>query len=113
MQVGSNPELSVDLAMMNKCSNLTDLVSKVYPDLHVIPKPPLFFTERIILSARNEDVNTINSTCLQMCPSESRIFLAADKLVETSDNDRYPSEFLNSIECSGLPPFKLERLDAI
>lgn len=28
--------------------------------------------------------------------------------MENEENDRYPSEFLNSLECTGLPPFKLE-----
>lgn len=48
-----------------------------------------------------------------MFPGETVVSLAADKLATDDENDpsitnRYPNEYLNSLDPSGLPPFKLE-----
>ena len=72
-----------------------------------------FLTERTILSARNEDVSSINAVALKISPGEKIIYLAADKMSESDELDRtirnrYPNEYLNSINLSRLPPFKLE-----
>ena len=72
-----------------------------------------FLTERTILSARNDDVSTINSIALSVFPGETIVSLAADKLSTDDENDpsinnRYPNEYLNSLDPSGLPRFKLE-----
>jgi ATP-dependent exoDNAse (exonuclease V) alpha subunit len=74
---------------------------------------PDFLTERIILSARNDDVSEINAAALNAFPGEAITYLAADKLLEEDELDhaitnRYPTEYLNSLDPSGLPPFKLE-----
>ena len=109
LQIGSIPNYTVDLQMMHICNDLADLIKTVYPGLTVEGTTcPQFLNDRTILSARNDDVHAINSTCLHLSPGDVTIFLAADKLVEDEENDRYPSEFLNSLECNGLPPFKLE-----
>ncbi|KAF6152740.1 hypothetical protein GIB67_021400 [Kingdonia uniflora] len=48
-----------------------------------------------------------------MFPGESITYLAADKIqeneaVDSTCDNRYPSEYLNSLELPGLPPFKLK-----
>ena len=74
---------------------------------------PAFLTERTILSARNDDVTIINIAALNLFPGEMVSYLAADKLSEDDDVDRsittrYPNEYLNSLDPTGLPPFKLD-----
>lgn len=69
-------------------------------------------TERIILSARNDDVNAINTTALDIFPGEKKIFYAADKMLDSPDDlsfsgQRIASEYLNTLEPAGLPPFAL------
>ena len=74
---------------------------------------PIYLKERTILAARNDDVSVINSETLNVFPGETITYLAADKMSEDDDIDRnmanrYPNEFLNSLNPTGLPPFKLE-----
>ena len=74
---------------------------------------PTFLTERTILSARNDDVSAINTAALNLFPGEVVSYLAADKLSEDDEVDRtittrYPNEYLNSLDPTGLPPFKLD-----
>ncbi|XP_028054182.1 uncharacterized protein LOC114258419 [Camellia sinensis] len=69
---------------------------------------PSFLTERTILSARNDDVSAIN-----IFPGNIYTYLAADKMAEDDEIDpsitnRYPNEFLNSLDPPGLPVFKIE-----
>lgn len=73
-----------------------------------------FLTERTILSARNDDVSAINDAALDIFPGETVVSFGADKVSEDvgdCDNgivNRYPSEYLNSLDPSGLPPFTLK-----
>ena len=90
------------------------MIVKVYPGLHVEGTfTPDFVTERIILSTRNEDVSFINDMCLNISPEDTVTYLVADKMLEDDELDstiinRYPNEYLNSLNASGIPPFKLE-----
>ena len=72
-----------------------------------------FLTERTILSARNEDVNSINVACLNISPGDTVTYLATKKISKGDELDpaitnRYPNEYLNSLNPPGIPPFKLE-----
>ena len=102
------------LPIINLYQSLDQLISKVYPGLSVEGSlTPDFLTERTILSARNEDVSSINATYLQISPGQTITYLAADKMSDGDELDptitnRYPNEYLNSLNPPGLPPFKLE-----
>ena len=72
-----------------------------------------FLNERTILSARNDDVSDINTKALDRFPGEKFTYLAADKMsedegIEHTITHHYPNEFLNSLNPTGLPPFKLD-----
>ncbi|KAL7166942.1 hypothetical protein ACSBR2_037578 [Camellia fascicularis] len=74
---------------------------------------PTFLTEHTILFARNDDVSDINTTALNIFPGRLHTYLAADKMSEDNEIDstttnRYPNEYLNSLDPLGLPTFKLE-----
>ncbi|XP_058225285.1 uncharacterized protein LOC131334341 [Rhododendron vialii] len=115
MEVGTNPQEVVHLpTTIGRCQDLNELLSTVYPQLGVATvSTPTFLTERTILSARNDDVNAINCTALTIFPGNSYTYLAADKMSEDNGMDRsitnrYPNEYLNSLDPTGLPPFKLQ-----
>jgi len=83
------------------------LIRHIYPGLSQL-QPPLhqYFSKRMILSSCNDDVDDLNSLMLNSFPGEECIFFSED----TVANDRpdegelmYPAEYLNSINCSGLP----------
>ncbi|KAL7167297.1 hypothetical protein ACSBR2_037877 [Camellia fascicularis] len=72
-----------------------------------------FLNERTILSARNDDVSAINTVALNIFPDNTYTYLAADKMSEDDEIDhtiinRYPNEYLNSLNPLGLPAFKVE-----
>ncbi|KAG5536880.1 hypothetical protein RHGRI_024347 [Rhododendron griersonianum] len=115
MEVGTKPQEVVQLPTdIRKCQDLNEMLSAVYPQLNVSStSTPTFLTERIILSARNDDVNSINGAALNVYPGSVYTYLAADKMCEDDEIDgsitnRYPNEYLNSLDPPGLPPFKLE-----
>ncbi|KAF6164604.1 hypothetical protein GIB67_032832 [Kingdonia uniflora] len=72
-----------------------------------------YLTERTILSARNDDVSFINTRAFEMMPREEIVYFIVDQLsIEDSDDqtitNRYPTEFINSLDPPGLPSFKLK-----
>ncbi|KAG5556991.1 hypothetical protein RHGRI_007293 [Rhododendron griersonianum] len=112
-EVGTSPQETVKLpSTIRKCRDLNELLSTVYPQLDVVDaSTPTFLTERTILSARNEDVNAINAAALNIFPGDAISYLAADKMSNDDEVDhtianRYPNEYLNSLDPTGLPPFK-------
>lgn len=92
---------------------MNELVNSVYPLLNQRGiASPNYLTQRIILAPRNDDVNSINATVLDIFPGETVSYFAADKMVDGDANNptnvnRYPNEYLNSLNPTGLPPFAL------
>ncbi|XP_028091409.1 uncharacterized protein LOC114291740 [Camellia sinensis] len=115
MEIGTNPQEIVKLpSTIHKCQDLKDIISVVYPQLDVaMTSTATFLTERTILSARNDDVSAINTAALNIFPSNTHTYLAADKMSEDDEIDRaiinrYPNEYLNSLDPPGIPAFKVE-----
>ncbi|XP_058202832.1 uncharacterized protein LOC131317291 [Rhododendron vialii] len=115
MEVGTNPQEIVHLPpTIRKCQDLTEILSTVYPQLEIQTTSTLtYLTERSILSAQNEDVNTINVAALNVFPGDAFTYLAADKMSEDDELDRsitnrYPNEYLNSLDPPGLLSFRVE-----
>ncbi|XP_052185281.1 uncharacterized protein LOC127796918 [Diospyros lotus] len=115
MEIGTNLQEIVNLpSTIHKCQDLNELLSTIYPRLNIIEtSTPTFLTERTILSARNDDVSDINTTALNIFPGRLHTYLAADKMSEDNEVDptitnRYPNEYLNSLDPPGLLTFKLE-----
>ncbi|CAG8815194.1 8273_t:CDS:1, partial [Gigaspora margarita] len=70
----------------------------------------------ILLSARNDDVQDINNTVLDIFSGYKHTYLSADNIIiedEVDNTNIYPIEYLNSLYLSGMPPSKLDlKLDA-
>ncbi len=64
----------------------------------------------MILSSRNDDVDDLNTAMLNAFPGQEQTFFSQDS-VENDHPDEgelmYPAEYLNEINCSGLPLAKL------
>jgi len=87
------------------------LIRNIYPNIDSLQPPPAYFLDRIILAARNSDVDDINRAILDLFPGDLSTFYSADS-VETepgvfSQSHHIPTEYLRSIEASGLPPGEL------
>ncbi|PIA50905.1 hypothetical protein AQUCO_01100013v1 [Aquilegia coerulea] len=100
-------------APINHRKNLQALLASVYPALNV---PGIatasFLRDRAILAPRNDDVKEINQTSLEMFPGQHIEYLAADVAIEQENEQphlvpSYPTDTLNSLDPSSLPPFLL------
>jgi hypothetical protein len=95
-------------------NTVDSLIDEIYENLETLNHPPQYFADRIILSCLNADVDSINKRVLQRFPGESHILYSADSIPtsEQSGGDdpmiNYPIEYLNEINCSGLPLAKME-----
>ena len=98
-----------------KCTDNTiaSLIETIYPGIDRLPLPSdNYFAQRTILTSRNDDVDDINEGLLRQFPGEEREFISADSMKNDGNNGEgellYPMEYLNSINCSGLPLSKLK-----
>jgi ATP-dependent DNA helicase PIF1 len=88
-----------------------DLIHEIYSDLHSITSSMSesvicgYFRRRVILAARNIDVDAINNTVLQMLMGDAKIYRSADSAFNDTGvaNDIIPKEYLNTITVPGLP----------
>src|SRR5690554_2651537 len=64
--------------------------------------------ERAILTPLNVNVNKINDLATEMLHgAQPTTYLAQDSLPDDDNAGQYPVEFLNTLEPSSLPPFRL------
>lgn len=58
-----------------------NLINIIYPDIDCTPPPPQsYFTNRMILAPRNDDVTNINNTILQRMSGDQKTYFSADKV---------------------------------
>ncbi|PIA42003.1 hypothetical protein AQUCO_02100089v1 [Aquilegia coerulea] len=91
-----------------------DLLFKVYPNLNVEEvATETYLQERSILSARNDDVATLNELGISHFPGEVHEYLAADKAIEDDQpienrGNSISNENMQALNPPSLPPFKLQ-----
>lgn len=117
LDIGAGRGLAADSAVSlpdhMRCPENTpqSLIDSLYSDLlnpdRQDPLPDSYFLDRTILSAKNADVDNINTSILESLPGEKKIFTSADSLAE-GDYDYIPIEFLHTLTPSGFPLHKLE-----
>ena len=95
-----------------KCESIDTLISFIYPHLNgTIPPPPEYFLHRMILSARNSDVEDLNLNVLRCMHGEPEVHVSADSVEYEPGVDGeqtpFPPEYLRSLTPSGLPPGEL------
>ncbi|KAF6152505.1 hypothetical protein GIB67_023199, partial [Kingdonia uniflora] len=66
--IGSNSLETIQLpSAIHNCETVQDLILSIYPNLNIsCEKEQCFLTERIIFSARKDDVRAINDDTLNM-----------------------------------------------
>jgi ATP-dependent DNA helicase PIF1 len=79
----------------------------IYPQLHEGQATNEYLREHPILAPRNKEVSLINTMVLSYLPSMHVNFLSADSAEDMEVANTYPSEFLNTLEVSGMPSHKL------
>ncbi|PIA37121.1 hypothetical protein AQUCO_03100103v1, partial [Aquilegia coerulea] len=113
--IGTNPKEDVELpSEIKRCKSTMDLLFKVYPNLNVGEvATKTYLHERSILSARNDDVATLNELAINHSPGELHEYLAADKTIEDDQpienrGNSISNENMQALDPPSLPPFKLQ-----
>ncbi|XP_028790715.1 ATP-dependent DNA helicase PIF1-like [Neltuma alba] len=105
-------EIPHEFLLTNYTNPFKQIVSSTYSDLRNNFSRNDYFTDRAILAATIEYVNEINEYMCSLLPGKSVGYLSCDTVCRSSEDsdffdNLYTTEFLNSINCSGLPPHKL------
>ena len=66
-----------------------------------------WISERAILAPKNTDVDLINAFVSEKLPGKDIVYSSADTTDEENDETRFPTEYLNSLTPSGMPPYQL------
>jgi len=87
-----------------------DLIEEIYPDLDDIAMFSesiirQYFNQRVILAARNIDVDAVNNIVLKKLFNDSKVYTSADYAFNDAGvpNDAIPNEYLNTIVVPGMP----------
>jgi hypothetical protein len=79
----------------------------IYPQLHEGQVTNEYLRERAILAPHNKEVSLINVMVLSYFPGAQVDFFSADFAEDMEVANTYPSEFLNTLEVSGMLSHKL------
>lgn len=83
--------------------NIQDVVNNVFPNLTSNYTNPDWLCERAILAPNNDDVNKLNEHIQRKLPQQPVKYKSIDSVMN-EEQVNYPTEFLNSMEPSGMPP---------
>ncbi|XP_054817030.1 uncharacterized protein LOC129316651 [Prosopis cineraria] len=105
-------EIPSEILITSYKDPLVAIVSSTYPDLLDNLSNTAYFNDRAILAPTLECVNQINEFMCGILPGESVEYFSCDSVCRSSQEsdsfeDLYTTEFLNTINSSGLPPHKL------
>ena len=109
----TTPDGNIHLPQYFHCpdNSVESLIHCIYPDIQE-PHNDKYFQECTTLFAYNNDVDSINSKLLKDLPGEEKIFQSANSVDNegTGEGEQlmYPTEYLNSINASGLPLSQLK-----
>jgi hypothetical protein len=81
-----------------------ELIDLTFPDLKTNQSD---VTSRVITACTNKKADEINNIATDVMPGEAIELLSIDSTIKDSQQANYPTEFLNTLSVSGLPPHKL------
>ncbi|XP_028764313.1 uncharacterized protein LOC114722452 [Neltuma alba] len=105
-------EIPADFLITDSLDPINSIVSSTYLALQQNITHPNYLTERAILAPTTDVVDQINDYMLSLLPGDPVQYLSSDSISSTDQDsssfeDLYSPEFLNTINCSGMPPHKL------
>ena len=84
-----------------------EMIDRVFPNIEDGCSDKYWITHRAILTPRNESVDKLNETIISRLPGHSKTYLSAHSIAEENMGTAYPTDFLNSITLSGMPPHSM------
>ena len=97
--------------MVSNATTIREFASEIYRDICRNYRDPHYFLERAVLTPRNQAVEEINETVLDMLPTAADkidICLSSDTIEDDDNAVRFPIEVLNTLTPNGLPCHRLK-----
>lgn len=104
LEKNENGEIELPEDLIIRADNVDQCIEYIYPSFDNLE----MFAENCILVPFNDTVRAINHNCIEKFPGQVKEYLSFNSVLEGTEATHYPTEFLDSIELSGLPPHKLE-----
>ncbi|KAK9724272.1 hypothetical protein RND81_05G060200 [Saponaria officinalis] len=100
-------ELPDEILIKNTRDPIASIVASTYPSLETQLGNSQYFQERAILAPTHDIVELVNDYVLSLIPGEEKIYLSSDEICKedsnTSVQQLFSTECLNTLRCSGLP----------
>ena len=107
-------DLKVGLCLPWSNSPVDQIIDKVYHRIETVENlsesfKQTYFSERVILTPLNIDVDELNDACVDRLSGQAKTFLSIDVAINESgyQDISMPKEYLNTINISGLPRHSL------
>ena len=84
-----------------------ELIDRVFPGFYHGYSDKIFVSHHAILTPINDNVDKINENIMDIFPGEGKTYLSADSVAEEDLHNAYPTDFLNSMTLSGMPPHSM------
>jgi ATP-dependent DNA helicase PIF1 len=84
------------------------LIDHIFPNVHRQYTNHEWLAERTILVAKNVDVNELNLKKQHLLPGDLVSYKSIDTFCDAAEAVNYPTEFLYSLDLTGMPPHNLQ-----
>ncbi|XP_076038998.1 ATP-dependent DNA helicase Pif1-like [Oratosquilla oratoria] len=98
----------IALRFGNRVSTIEAIMESVFDNFESNYTDMDYLSERAILAAINDDVDSLNNEMLEKISGPIYTYNSIDKAIDTNEEVNFPVEFLNSLEISGMPPHCLK-----
>ena len=102
-----HPEIGEDMLKVPPeyvVQTLDELISRIFPDISYGYTDKYFVSWHAILTPKNDNVDKINEMIIKRFPGVGKTYLYADTIGEDNVHYVYPTDFINSLTSSGMPP---------
>ncbi|XP_029633313.1 uncharacterized protein LOC115209202 [Octopus sinensis] len=93
----------VDISNISNISSIHILQDQGSPDLEVHNRDLDLLCQRAIFAPKNVAVGAINNNLLLLLPEDETVYKSIDSIPNLDEVVDYPTEFLSSLEPSGVP----------
>ena len=107
-EIKSDPDNQIKIPKgINIVTNEETLIKSVFPNILENINNSDWLCERAILASTNDMVDNMNYKIISALPGEKFLSTSVDKVVDADCSVNFPTEFLNSLKLSGMPPHLL------
>ena len=105
--VDAEEMVTLDRSVAQVVGSEEALCQAVFPDLATNHTDFGWLRERAILAPRNDEVDAVNDKLLDQIPQPSKTYLSQNTVIQEGKAVEFPTEYLDSLRPSGVPPHKL------